>query len=116
MNEVVPGKWFFMFAGNIEPDKILASDESLKDALRSMTERSDLKFGNVVYTTDYRYGSLSRLLYFAWTKVVLVHIDQAYGWSTSSARAVSLWLETLPMSTLHVGVRYASISRRHHCC
>ena len=55
MNEVAPGRWFFMFAGIIDSEKILASDDSLKDALRSMTERNDLKFGDVVYTTDYRY-------------------------------------------------------------
>ena len=51
-----PGRYLFTVAGNIDSDEILSSHERLHDMLRTLSERSDLRFGEgeLVYTTDYR--------------------------------------------------------------
>ena len=49
-----PGRFLFTVAGNIDSDEIMASRERLHDTLRTLSERSDLRFGDVVYITDYR--------------------------------------------------------------
>ncbi|KZT72290.1 monooxygenase [Daedalea quercina L-15889] len=50
----VPGKFWFMLSGNVDPDKILVDDESVKQALRVASERDDLRLGGIVHVTDYR--------------------------------------------------------------
>ena len=100
--EVEPGKWFFMFAGNIEMERILASDESLKEALHTVTERSDIKLGDVVYVTDYRQVLPRSQLLSSLTKMVL---GRAFGWSTNSARVASSSPGMLLMYTPHAEVR-----------
>ena len=49
-----PGRFLFTVAGNIDSDEIMASCERLHDTLRTLSERSDLRFGDIVYITDYR--------------------------------------------------------------
>ncbi|KAH9912529.1 FAD binding domain-containing protein [Fomitopsis serialis] len=48
------GKFWFMLSGNVDPEKILESDESVKEALRLASERDDLPLGEIVHKTDYR--------------------------------------------------------------
>ena len=51
---VEPGRFFFVIAGNVDPDKLLASKDALKEALRDGTDRQDLAIGDILQTTDYR--------------------------------------------------------------
>ena len=53
-----PGRYLFTVAGNIDSDEILSSHERLHDTLRTLSERSDLRFGKVIYITDYRSVNL----------------------------------------------------------
>lgn len=47
-------KFFVMILGLPDPDKLLSSNEALKDAIRAHTERSDFKFKHIHYVSDYR--------------------------------------------------------------
>ena len=51
---VEPGRFFFVIAGNVDPDKLLASKDALRGALRDGTDRQDLAIGDILQTTDYR--------------------------------------------------------------
>ena len=58
---VEPDRFFFIISGDIDPDKVLASKEALKEALRKGTDRPDLVIGDILQTTDYRcVGSAGR--------------------------------------------------------
>ncbi|TFY58486.1 hypothetical protein EVJ58_g6385 [Rhodofomes roseus] len=50
----VPGKFWFMLSGDIDPDQALVSNESVKQALQLAMERDDLPLGEIVHVTDYR--------------------------------------------------------------
>lgn len=47
-----------MFTGDVDPDKTLLSDETLKETLRALTGRNDLSLGETAYVNDYRFVSL----------------------------------------------------------
>ena len=55
--ESEPGRYLVSTAGNIDADRIIANHEYLKDTVRALTERDDLRFGEIAYLTDYRYAS-----------------------------------------------------------
>ena len=78
------------------------SNESLKEALHTVTERSDIKFGDVVYATDYRQVPQRSQLRSTLTKMVL---GRAFGWPIHSARAASSLLGMLLISTPHAEVK-----------
>ena len=78
------------------------SNESLKEALHTVTERSDIKFGDVVYATDYRQVPQRSQLRSSLTKMVL---GLAFGWSIKSARVASSLLGMLLISTPHAEVK-----------
>lgn len=49
-------RFYFMILGHRDPDKLLSSHEALKEAIIAHTDRTDLRLGDVVYVTDYRYA------------------------------------------------------------
>ncbi|EPT00354.1 hypothetical protein FOMPIDRAFT_88313 [Fomitopsis schrenkii] len=51
---VESGRFFFIISGGIDSDKVLASKDALKAALRNGTDRPNLAIGDTMYTTDYR--------------------------------------------------------------
>ena len=51
-------RFFFMIIGHPDPDKLLASHEALKDAIREHTDRRDMQFGHIYYVSDYRYTTI----------------------------------------------------------
>lgn len=53
--ESEPGRYHFSIAGDIDSDKLMTDHEYLKDTLRTLSERSDLLFGNILYVTAYRH-------------------------------------------------------------
>ena len=50
----IPEKYWFMLSGNVDPDKILSSHETIRQALRFASDRDDLPWGELVDVTDYR--------------------------------------------------------------
>lgn len=57
-----PGRYLFMIAGDIDSVKIMVNHEYLKDTLRTLSERSDILLGDIIYVTDYRYVAVERTL------------------------------------------------------
>lgn len=51
---VEPEWLFFIISGNIDPDKLMASKEALKEALRTATDRPNMVIGDIMQTTNYR--------------------------------------------------------------
>ncbi|EPT00345.1 hypothetical protein FOMPIDRAFT_1060350 [Fomitopsis schrenkii] len=50
----IPGKYWFMLSGNVSPDEVTLSHESVRQALRFASDRDDLPWGEIVDVTDYR--------------------------------------------------------------
>ncbi|KAI0724725.1 monooxygenase [Fomitopsis betulina] len=50
---VEPEWLFFIISGNIDPDKLMASKEALKEALRTATDRPNMAIGDIMQTTNY---------------------------------------------------------------
>ncbi|EPT00353.1 hypothetical protein FOMPIDRAFT_1023758 [Fomitopsis schrenkii] len=50
----VPGKYWFMLSGNVDPDEVTSSHESVRQALRFASDRDDLSWGEIVDVTDFR--------------------------------------------------------------
>lgn len=73
-----PGRYLFTIAGDIDSDKIITNHEYLKDTLRTLSERSDILFGDIVYVTDYRYVCFCREK--ARMDLSLIYKGQASGW------------------------------------
>ena len=43
-----------MLTGNVDPEKVVSSHESVRQALRYASERDDLPWGEIIEATDYR--------------------------------------------------------------